>query len=208
MVADRLTGCRPLTADEATAVLSKLHGRDRAVALVCLYMGLRLQEALHLNVEDVATWQSGRWCVRPEVLVRRATTKGANAGRSIAVHDDLARELAVYLRSTHVDRAQDGPRPLFAGRSGRLTRTAAWRRLTVAFEAAMPGEPSVSTHSLRKTFATRLYAETKDLVAVQRILGHADPRETVRYLGLDRRACSDAVRGMASFLPPTEESSA
>ena len=41
------------------------------------------------------------------------------------------------------------------------------------------------THSLRRTKATLLYRRTKNLRAVQLLLGHAKLDSTVRYLGID-----------------------
>ena len=41
------------------------------------------------------------------------------------------------------------------------------------------------THSLRRTKATLIYRRTKNLRAVQLLLGHANIQSTVRYLGLE-----------------------
>ena len=41
------------------------------------------------------------------------------------------------------------------------------------------------THSLRRTKATLIYRKTKNLRAVQLLLGHANVESTVRYLGIE-----------------------
>ena len=41
------------------------------------------------------------------------------------------------------------------------------------------------THSLRRTKATLIYRRTKNLRAVQLLLGHTKLESTVRYLGID-----------------------
>ena len=41
------------------------------------------------------------------------------------------------------------------------------------------------THSLRRTKATLIYRRTKNLRAVQLLLGHAKIESTVRYLGVE-----------------------
>lgn len=47
---------------------------------------------------------------------------------------------------------------------------------------AMP--EGVTMHGLRHRFTTRAYRQTKDLVAVQKILGHSSPETTLVYLQL------------------------
>jgi integrase len=58
--------------------------------------------------------------------------------------------------------------------------SAAWLGKLISRE--MPA--GVSMHSLRHRFTTRAYRATRDLVAVQRILGHASPETTLVYLQL------------------------
>ena len=41
------------------------------------------------------------------------------------------------------------------------------------------------THSLRRTKASLIYRRTKNLRAVQLLLGHAKLESTVRYLGIE-----------------------
>jgi len=48
------------------------------------------------------------------------------------------------------------------------------------------GEPSAyGTHSMRRTKATLIYKRTKNLRAVQLLLGHSKLESTVRYLGIE-----------------------
>jgi integrase len=41
------------------------------------------------------------------------------------------------------------------------------------------------THSMRRTKATLIYRQTKNLRAVQILLGHSKLESTVRYLGIE-----------------------
>jgi integrase len=41
------------------------------------------------------------------------------------------------------------------------------------------------THSMRRTKATLIYRQTKNIRAVQLLLGHSKLESTVRYLGVD-----------------------
>jgi integrase len=45
--------------------------------------------------------------------------------------------------------------------------------------------PSYGTHTLRRTKATLIYRRTKNLRAVQLLLGHTKLESTVRYLGIE-----------------------
>ena len=44
---------------------------------------------------------------------------------------------------------------------------------------------SYGTHSMRRTKATMIYRRTKNLRAVQLLLGHSKLESTVRYLGIE-----------------------
>lgn len=58
--------------------------------------------------------------------------------------------------------------------------------------AALPG--GWTCHTLRHRFATRSYtASGGDLLAVQRLLGHAKPETTQRYVALDVSSLLDAT---------------
>ena len=47
-------------------------------------------------------------------------------------------------------------------------------------------DPSVyATHSTRRSKATLIYKKTKNLRAVQLLLGHTNTSSTVRYLGVE-----------------------
>lgn len=50
-----------------------------------------------------------------------------------------------------------------------------------------------SSHSLRRRFATKIYSETKDLRAVQQLLGHTSLDVTQRYIGTRGDALRDAL---------------
>jgi integrase/recombinase XerC len=53
--------------------------------------------------------------------------------------------------------------------------------------------PGWSGHKLRHRFATKAYAAERDLIAVQKLLGHAKPETTTRYIVLPDTALRTAV---------------
>lgn len=50
-----------------------------------------------------------------------------------------------------------------------------------------------TAHTLRHRFATRAYAPTRDLRAVQELLGHSSPQTTARYTAVPDQAMREAV---------------
>lgn len=63
--------------------------------------------------------------------------------------------------------------------------------------------PSHTLHTLRHRFATNIYRASRDLYAVQRLLGHGSPTVTQRYVGLDVDELWSVVDAMADIpLPP------
>ena len=61
-----------------------------------------------------------------------------------------------------------------------------YARLVKRWVAMVGLDPAdYGTHSLRRTKATLIYRRTKNLRAVQRLLGHRKFESTVRYLGVE-----------------------
>jgi integrase len=52
-------------------------------------------------------------------------------------------------------------------------------------------------HSLRHRFATCAYRATKDIRAVQELLGHSSPTTTAKYVLIDEDAMEAAVLSVA-----------
>lgn len=73
----------------------------------------------------------------------------------------------------------------------RLTRsshisTRQYARIVKSWMASIGLEPSdYGTHSLRRTKVTLIYKRTKNLRAIQLLLGHTKLESTVRYLGIE-----------------------
>jgi site-specific recombinase XerD len=84
-----------------------------------------------------------------------------------------------------------GPPPaayLFPSRQSASSRlsTRQYARLVKQWMALMGGDPAdYGTHSLRRTKTTLICRKTKNLPAVQLLLGHRKIEYTVRYLGIE-----------------------
>jgi site-specific recombinase XerD len=53
-----------------------------------------------------------------------------------------------------------------------------------------------ATHDMRRSFARRIWNRTKDLVVLQKIMNHSDPRTTIRYLNQSGATNIDMYREM------------
>ena len=148
--------------------------RDVALAELLYGSGLRISEALGLDVSDLDL-ASG--------VVR---VEGKGAKERLAPLSDPAREaLAAYLAARGALDPGNRERAVFLGvRGGRLDRRQAAR--IIADLGRMAGLPQkVSPHVLRHSFATHLLEAGADLRGVQELLGHARLSTTQRYTHLN-----------------------
>lgn len=59
----------------------------------------------------------------------------------------------------------------------------------------------ISAHSMRKTYAYKIYIESgRDIVAVKELLGHSSIEETKLYIGLDREKYHQYSKSLDDFL--------
>ena len=85
-----------------------------------------------------------------------------------------------------------------AGENKPLHRQTAHNALKRAFIAAgLNGK--LATHSLRKSFAQRLYDATDDIYVVQEMLGHKNVTTTQGYLGVNYAKVREAVESMVAM---------
>lgn len=147
------------------AVRSPMH---RAVLMLAYGAGLRIEEALHLCIQDIDSAAG--------VIHVRAAKR--NRDRDVMLSPRLLEELRSYWRACR----PAGP-GLFPGRSGHgtLTRNAVGLAIRKASRAAGI-ERHIHPHALRHAFATHLLEQGTDLRMVQVLLGHASLSSTTRYL--------------------------
>jgi integrase/recombinase XerC len=171
---------RALNVDQAVSVVDApvpedAEGlRDLALAELLYGSGLRISEALGLDVDDVD----------PGSGMIRVMGKGSKE-RLSPLGDASAERLRAWLRRRHELVADPSERALFLGaRGGRLNRRQAAR--IVASLAKAAGLPqSVHPHMLRGSFASHMLQAGADLRDVQELLGHERISTTQRYTSLD-----------------------
>ncbi len=196
-----MKGTRPLDNAEIRKISEAFDGvfavRNRSLFILGVSVGGRISELLALKVNDV--WQNNKPV--KDLLFDRNIVKGGEVSRAVPVNVDgrvAIEELIAW--HTELYGAADPTRPLFPSRKGRglktMTRIAAHNALKGAFEAAgLNGK--LGTHSLRKSYAQRLYEQTSDIYAVQEMLGHKSVVTTQRYLGVNYASVRDASEAMS-----------
>ena len=196
-----MKGTRPLDNAEIRKVSEAFSGtfaiRNRGLFMLGVSVGGRISELLALKVGDV--WQNGKPV--KDLLFDRNIVKGGEVSRAVPVNLD-GREAIEALIAWHTEQYAgiNATRPLFPSRKGKgtkaMTRIAAHDVLKPAFEAAgLNGK--LGTHSLRKSYAQRLYEQTNDIYAVQEMLGHKSVVTTQRYLGVNYASVRDASEAMS-----------
>jgi integrase/recombinase XerD len=144
--------------------------RDRALFELVYSSGLRVSEAVGLDIDD---------CFFDEAVVR-VTGKGGKE-RFVPFGSAAETALRAYLTDgrPHFLKITRKTSALFLSRFGRrLGRKGIWKNY-----AALAARNGVSSrlHSLRHSFATELLAGGADLRSVQELLGHADIATTQIY---------------------------
>ena len=82
-----------------------------------------------------------------------------------------------------------------------MNRQTAHEMLKKAFvDAGLNGK--LATHSLRKSFAQRLYEESGDIYLVQELLGHRNVATTQKYIGVNYATARETVEAMALAAEP------
>ena len=197
-----MKGTRPLDNDEIRSVSTCFTGtfatRNRGLFLLGVSTGGRISELLSLTTGDV--YQNKKPVT--DLLYTKRIVKGGEVSRSVPVNADGRRaidELVSWHRQ-HYGNPIASKRPLFPSRhkSGTVPmhRQTAHAILKTAFiEAGLNGH--IATHSLRKSFAQRLYDKTGDIYMVQELLGHKNISTTQKYLGVNYADAKAAVESIA-----------
>jgi site-specific recombinase XerD len=170
-----------LTKAEQIAIISAARSqRDKLLLRLMLATGLRSAEAIGLRVDQIDL-ASGRMSV---------IGKG-NYERILWIAPALAREIGKYAKQ--IDTAL-----LFTTRTGRKIAGQYLRALIVRLSKKAHIEKHIHPHMLRHTFATEMYSRTRDILLVQRALGHARIGTTEIYTHVSDWELREAMRGRRS----------
>jgi len=165
---------RGLDATEVTALLGSLQTwRDRAIAGLMLYSGLRSAEVLGLGVRDVDV--GGRWV--------RVTGKG-DKERRVPLDTEVAGVIQAYLLAERP--ATSSPRLFVVSKGPNRGQplTPAGLRTVFRYHRQRSGVAAGHPHALRHTFGTALAEAGVDLAVMQALLGHDHVDSAAAYIHL------------------------
>ena len=150
--------------------------RDQAITEIIYSGGLRISEAVGLNMGDISR----------DVMKIRGKGKKERLGAIGSSADAAVRRYLALRRAFTSERGPDAP--LFVNQQGtRLTVRSFQRNLkNYLIAAGLP--PDFTPHKLRHSFATHLLDAGADLRSVQELLGHENLSTTQIYthVGIER----------------------
>jgi integrase/recombinase XerC len=156
--------------------------RDVALFTLLYGCGLRISEALSLNIADAPLPGSD--------AALRILGKGGKT-RLVPVLPVVRQAIAAWMAhrggaaSAETPGGAEPDAPLFLGARGKRLDPAVAQK-TLRDYRRLAGLPEHATpHALRHSFATHLLAGGADLRAIQELLGHASLSTTQRYIAVD-----------------------
>lgn len=169
--------------------------RNQSLVWLGVCTGFRINELLSLRVEDV--YKFGE--VLPEVSRPRRMMKNKKRGRTKRIFPPAQKRISQWISQLRKD--FNGTRKSFlftSKKGGRLSGVQAYRILNKAAVKAKIPSQRIGTHTLRKTFANRMYdyyfklAQEGAKIEVMRMLqielDHEDISTTYRYMEFKHEA--------------------
>ena len=205
-----MKGTRPLSIKEIQKVVNSFEGtyaiRNCSLFLLGISSGGRISELLALKVGDV--WQNGQPV--PEIHFNLHIVKGKETSRRVPLSRDGTKAIEDLIKWHRKEfRIAHAERPLFPSRNKRkgilaICPRSAQNALQAAFnKAGLTG--NLASHSMRKSYAQRLYSQTADIYAVKEMLGHKSVNTTQDYLGVNYDKIMHASEAMSLHAYENEE---
>lgn len=151
--------------------------RDLALFNLAIDSKLRSCDLLNLRVRDISSSNG----IASRAMVMQQKTQQP-------VQFEITKQTRESLRKWISHAALPFDKYLFSSRlhASQHLSTRQYARIVKSWVQMIGLDPSVyATHSMRRTKATLIYKRTKNLRAVQLLLGHTKLESTVRYLGVE-----------------------
>ena len=163
---------------------SSYSSRNRCMFLLALYSGMRVGELAALNVGDVVDSKNKQ---RDQIMLKPHQTKGRHA-RTVLLNSLAQAEIERYLRG----RDAQPHEPLFKSKVGkRFSSNSLVQVFGRLFDAC--GLDAASSHSMRRTFCTRLAERGTSIHIIAALAGHRNVATTMVYLTANENVMRNAV---------------
>ncbi len=178
---------RPLSQREVSTIQNRLHTMERWKELALFRLGIctmfRASDLVRVYVDEVLDHKG-------EIMDRFwIVTKKTGEKVEVTISQETQHALKLWLN----ERPPFSGEWLFPGgtQEGHISEKH-YRELSKGwFAAAGLDTRFFATHSIRRTKASIMYAQTQNLKAVSELLGHTDTKMTERYLGVTRGLALD-----------------
>jgi len=154
--------------------------RNKTIMSLMLHCGLRLSEVVNLKHGNINLTKG---------KLRVESGKGKK-DRDLAIPDYLTGLLEAWRN------IRPKSNFFFSTLKGRKLSDRYIQQMVKRYAQKAGIEKKISPHTLRHTYATQYYKQTKDIETLRRILGHSDISTTTIYITL---ANIDVENGMKSF---------
>ena len=172
---------RSLTEEQLRQLLASLDGstargrRDRAIVLCLSSLGLRGGEVAGLHLEDL-DWRAGTGHVR---------TRKTGRGALLPLPHELGRAFVAYLRSGRPPTVERHLFVVHRGSGAPMKSRAVRDVVRFALRRAGIAAPTMGSHLLRHTLATRMVRGGASLKEIADFLGHRSVDTTAIYAKVD-----------------------
>ena len=156
--------------------------RDMALFTLLYGCGLRIHEALSLNIEDISD---------PHQKMLKVSGKGKKE-RMVPLLPAVMEKIHLYLDARPLRNEQSSP--LFIGMHGKRLNVSVAEKSITDYRRVLGLPETVTPHALRHSFATHLLEENGDLRTIQELLGHASLSTTQRYTKVNRKKLQETYK--------------
>lgn len=164
-----------------TETKRRLYDRNYMLFFVGINTALRFSDLRRLSVEKVKL---------NYIYQRDKKTRKEN---KITLHNDVYKEVMNYIERNNLT---DNDYLFFSqkGMNKPLTRTQGYEIMQqIKVGCKLPY--NIGTHTLRKTYGYWFYKQTGDVVALQSILNHSTPAQTLIYIGMQQKEVETKRKG-------------
>ena len=172
--------------------------RDYVLFLVGVTTGYRAGDLVNLKVRDIkeAMRKKEFTIYEGKKMNSKKIRERNRKPRTVELIPELAKILKEYIRD------KKDYEYMFKSRKG-TNKPIGVQAVTNAIKQAANyfGLYDITAHSMRKTYAYKIYIESdRDIVVVKELLGHRSIEETKRYIGLDREKYHQYSKSLRDFV--------